>query len=419
MKKLNSMEELFAPFTSAPKNVKYRFAEEYSSTVTRQQALEDLDELIYLMENRYCGREYWERRGVQFEDCYGQIRDYIEARETMYISDLCRKIHGTFQGGIVDNHLSLASPMTGMLRFSKQYTAYFADLLVEQQGESYVVIESGTETVTAGETVSDAGCLYPTLGPKGRRRFLLGCRSYVPVQDIVISLDNKERRIPVHRCRANARTEQDDVCMAWKQVQGVDVLRSNCCDYVGGLTRETDYVAMGQEYRGTEALVLNYLSNEGGYNHITREFIQGLNDYAHCREYSMKLISPVTEKCDCQRKWICLSDGAPYERERGSYKGTVYMLVNSETASAGETAVLYARSLRNLVLIGENTMGCNTFGNVAGYVLKNSHIVCRIPNVINLCENLDECGEGRGFVPDYWVDSHDVEGQVLKWLKGI
>ena len=133
----------------------------------------------------------------------------------------------------------------------------------------------------------------------------------------------------------------------------------------------------------------------------------------------MKLISPVTEKCDCQRKWICLSDGAPYERERGSYKGTVYMLVNSETASAGETAVLYARSLRNLVLIGENTMGCNTFGNVAGYVLKNSHIVCRIPNVINLCENLDECGEGRGFVPDYWVDSHDVEGQVLKWLKGI
>ena len=58
MKKLNSMEELFAPFTSAPKNVKYRFVEEYSSTVTRQQALEDLDEFIYLMESIGRGEAY-------------------------------------------------------------------------------------------------------------------------------------------------------------------------------------------------------------------------------------------------------------------------------------------------------------------------------------------------------------------------
>ena len=93
------------------------------------------------------------------------------------------------------------------------------------------------------------------------------------------------------------------------------------------------------------------------------------------------------------------------------------MLVNADTASAGESAVLYARSCKNLVVVGENTMGCNTFGNVASYMLPHSNIVCRIPNVINLCHTPDECIEGYGFTPDYWVDSDDIEGEVIKWLK--
>lgn len=66
------------------------------------------------------------------------------------------------------------------------------------------------------------------------------------------------------------------------------------------------------------------------------------------------MISAVTEKRDCAREWVKLSEAMPYQREKGSYQGTVYMLVNSDTASAGETAVLYGRSLRNFVLIGEN-----------------------------------------------------------------
>lgn len=92
------------------------------------------------------------------------------------------------------------------------------------------------------------------------------------------------------------------------------------------------------------------------------------------------------------------------------------MLVNSDTASSEETAVLYGRSVRNFILIRENTMGCNTFGNVADYVLNNSQIICCIPNVINLCENPNDCTEGMGFTPDYWVDSPDVEREVLRWF---
>ena len=174
---------------------------------------------------------------------------------------------------------------------------------------------------------------------------------------------------------------------------------------------------MGESYRNREVVVLNYLSNEGGYNRITKEFIQGMNGYVNAPEYSMKLLSPVTEGRNCKRKWVTGSAPVPYEREKGMFDGKLIMLVNSGTASSGETAVLYGRSVRDFLLIGENTMGCNTFGNVQSYALKNSGILCRIPNVINLCENPDDCKEGYGFEPDYWVDSENVEEEVVKWLE--
>lgn len=411
------LNEILEEYLSLPTDSAYRPVGEYNGAITRNQALEDLDELIYLMENRYCGRNFWERNGVCFSEIYTEIRMFIEAREQVYISDFCRLIHSSFDCGIIDNHLGFASPLTGLLRFARQYLAYFAEVLVEEKEDQNIVIRSGVSQLPIGSVIDSSDCLFPTLAPKGKKRFLVGIRSFQPVQEITVTVDGKEIILPVHRCRASLKNDDHDICMAAREHNSIPILRSNCCDYVGGLTEQTDFEAMGKNYRDRKVLVLNYLFNEGGYNRITREFIQGLNDYVHAPEYSMKLISPVTEGCDCKREWVTLSMPTPYEREKGMFNGKLIMLVNSGTASSGETAVLYGRSVSDFLLIGENTMGCNTFGNVRNYMLKNSGILCRIPNVINLCENPGDCKEGYGFEPDYWVDSENMEEEVVRWLE--
>jgi hypothetical protein len=58
----------------------------------------------------------------------------------------------------------------------------------------------------------------------------------------------------------------------------------------------------------------------------------------------------------------------------------------------------------------------NTFGNLASYRLSYSDIILRIPNTINLCKNPDDCIEGKGLTPDYWVDSEDVQSEVISCL---
>lgn len=244
----------------------------------------------------------------------------------------------------------------------------------------------------------------------------MGCRSYEVVNEMQIRVNGQLQTISLHRCKANHRTEENDICFKHTRICNMDLLRSNCCDYVGELTEETDFVALGKKFSQNKLLILNYLSNDGGYNRITREFIQGLNDYVHCEEYCAKLISPVTEEKDCFREWS-ISEATPYERELGVFDGTAILLVNSDTASAGESAILYARSLKRLILIGENSMGGNTFGNIASYSLSHSGIILRIPNMINLCKNPEDCIEGQGFTPDYWVDSEDVQGEVIAWIQ--
>ena len=410
------MNLIFHSYITPPRDCTYQPVNKAISTISKEQAEADLHTLRYLMENRYCGWDYYQKQGLSWDISFRHLQDFLESESEIYISDFCRAIHKAFDNGIVDNHLSFCSPLTGRLTYSNQFTAYFADFQVEETENGCLVVESSCPDVAIGDRIDAPDNLFPTLSPNEQKRYLVGIRSFTPVSELLLPVNGKPVCIPLHRCRANHKPDEQDICLQHTVKDGIDILRANCCDYVDGLTEDTDLVALGKQFGDKDYLILNYLSNEGGYNRITREFIRSLNGYVHASEHSIKLISPVTEGKDCLRQWVTLSDAEPYDHSKAAYDGTLILLTNSGTASSGESAVLYARSCKNLLLIGENTMGCNTFGNVASYELPHSHIVCRIPNVINLCLEPDDCLEGYGFTPDYWVDSEDVEGEVLNWL---
>lgn len=413
------MNPIFHSYVTPPCDCTYQTVNKTTSTISTEQAKADLHTLRYLMENRYCGWDYYQKQGLSWDSSFQHLQFFLENESEIYISDFCRAIHKAFDAGIVDNHLSFCSPLTGRLSYRKQFAAYFADFQVEEIENGHLVVESACPGIAIGDRIEAPDSLFPTLSPNERKRYLVGMRSFSPISHMVVMVNGHTIQVPLHRCKAIHKTEDRDVCLRHTAKDGIDILRANCCDYVGGLTEDADLVALGKQFEDKDYLILNYLSNEGGYNRITREFIRGLNSYVHASEHSIKLISPVTEGKDCLRQWVALSDAEPYDHSKANFDGTLILLVNSDTASSGESAVLYARSCKNLLLIGENTMGCNTFGNVESYELPHSRIVCRIPNVINLCPNPNDCLEGYGFVPDYWVDSEDVEGEVLNWLKGL
>jgi hypothetical protein len=416
MKNSTTAHPILAPYISEPAKAPMKRVRIYRGVIPRRAALIDLAQLRYVIDNRYSGKEYWERKGISFEDCYAQISALIESRSEIYVSDFCRAIHNAFNVGIVDNHFCFASPMTGRLGFSKVYTAWFADILVEQISGTFIVAACKDQRITTGSRIINTECLFPTLSPAGREYFLVGCRSWEPIDSMRLQIDDAVVTVDVHKCRASATKKSGDICLAKEQKDGIDIVRSNCCDFVPPLDKKADIAVIGRTFADSDILIWDNLSNEGGYSRIPREFIHGLNGYVCCEEYSAKLTSPLIKGRPSKRKWI-LSDADACEPEKGKYNGTLYFLMNSDTGSSGETSVLYAKSLKHAVFVGENSMGCNTFGNVASYQLKNSGIVMCVPNMINLCRNPDDCVEGKGFSPDYWVDALDVQAEVIRWLK--
>jgi hypothetical protein len=402
-------------FISRPKEVEYHEVLRYKSVISQKDALLDLDEFSYIMDNAYSGKDFWQRQDISFEECYNKIKAFIHMQQELYIGDLCRAIHKAFDVGIVDNHLSFLSPSTGRLVFSKKYEAYFSNILVEKQEGKYMVIKSDSKDIPIGACVEGKDCFFPTLSAKHREFYLIGIRSWNECKTMNIIVNHHHIEVPLHRCRAVTKMEDVDLCLNQSKILGLEVVRSNCCEFLGGIDAESDIEEIGKQYRDTKRLVWNNLSNIGGYSRIPKHFIKGLNGYTHCEEYCAKLISPVIQNKPCKREWL-LSEAVDYDYSKSEYNGTLYFLMNSDTASSGESSVLFAKSLKNVVFIGENTMGCNTFGNVSSYLLPHSNIVLRVPNMINQCKNPDDCIEGKGFTPDFWVDSEDVQSEVIAWI---
>ena len=103
----------------------------------------------------------------------------------------------------------------------------------------------------------------------------------------------------------------------------------------------------------------------------------------------------------------------PVDYTQSKYNGTLYTLMNTRTGSSAENAVGYAKSVKNHLLIGENSGGVGLFGEVQGYILRHSLIRLGIPCKIFL----NGVAEGEGYSPDYWVDSADLVNTVAKWIQ--
>ena len=66
-----------------------------------------------------------------------------------------------------------------------------------------------------------------------------------------------------------------------------------------------------------------------------------------------------------------------------------------------------ASQAENVLVVGENTMGCLTFGNAGMFQLPHSRLTVRLPTNFGLYTDL-VFREGKGLAPDLWVPAADA-----------
>ncbi|MHB1485151.1 MAG: S41 family peptidase [Saccharofermentanales bacterium] len=390
-------------------------------SLSRDEATQDFFSFRYILDNAYSGKEYFEKNGVSFNDCYNQIDEFIKQSEKISIRDLCEKYFKVFSDKLVDAHLSFICNGETLV-FCKSYKAYFADIIVEKKNNIYLIASSNLEDVNNGDIIDcDRSMLFPTLSPVDNEYYLYGIRSWEEINQVDIKINGKDHILQLHLCRSGTFIPNESR-LTHSTINSINIIQTpkfSIYDADGKYCEDfaQELFACGEKLRNEKTVVWNLLSNTGGNSNYPMSLVKGLNEYAHWKCDYAVLNSPAVnsnnykENEKLYREWSFITS-EPYDYSKGIYDGDLYVLTNSQIASSGESAVSFAKSIKNTILIGENTRGCGNFGDTLSFRLPHTNMIMVVPHKLFL----GMFREGEGFTPDFWVDNEDVQGEVIKWL---
>ena len=386
--------------------------------ISKKKALIDFEAFKFVIDNLYCGKPIHEKAGVNFEECYKLIGDYINKAEKLTTKDLCEKYAQAFENKFVDNHFHFRLPMDKenpvRLPTRRNYLPYFTDIIVEQIGEEYYVVSTECENVKVGDIIKDTGCMFETLPQNKKRRFFVGVRSWEKRESIEIVCNNKTITVKLHLCRVAEREKQDIVFSHYKDNE-FDIVRSNTFDSFLDKTTPQDVALLGKSLKNSEKIIFDMHHNGGGNSLYSAEFIKSLNDYCGEAPYtSIELITPLHKRTENKKlkEWIIHSKNN-IDLKKSTFDGEMIVLIDYYCASSAEETINFTRSLKNVIRVGTNTNGCNCFTNLWVCILPKTNMAIFLPNVAFL----DMFEEGKGFEPDYWLDTTEPLEEIKRWLK--
>ena len=397
---------------------------EHISHITKQQAQEDFEAFRYVVDVAYAAKERWAICGVDFEEHYARIQKLIDSFEAMVpVNDLFNAYCRIFEKGDCDGHLSLTLG-SDKRRFKRIYRAYFIDgILCEKRGEDYVSL-TAAQGIVPGDVIS--GCnFYPTLAPEGKGYFLPGDRFGEPQACIEARINGEAKILKVHVIRIKPDLRGSYIYRHSVE-EGVDVVDCPTCFD----TSDKNYVladellALGKTLRDKPMVIWHAASNRGGENEYPERFILGLNDYSNLEIHQALLFSPLL---DPDKEFHSGGNVYPEKNQRcwkfypytvtdpslGKYEGKLIITMDNNNASSGEGVIAYGRSVKNCIIIGENSMGCSNFGGVPDYKLPHTGVNLHMANGI-MSGVSDEL---MGITPTYWVDAERILPEVLRWIR--
>jgi hypothetical protein len=95
---------------------------------------------------------------------------------------------------------------------------------------------------------------------------------------------------------------------------------------------------------------------------------------------------------------------------------TVIVIADGQVASAGEGLIMRISQVQNVTVVGENSMGCLTFGNVSTHKLPNSGLMVWLPINFGLFPDQQD-RESIGLAPDLWVPADDALNYAVAALR--
>lgn len=378
--------------------------------LTREEAAYDIDCFFDLLKYCYAGYNYYADK-IDFAQAKADVLAALPEDEITAVQ-LKDAIYYTLKPHINDTHFGFQCG--GWNSFQKSCNAWFTGLTVEECEDGYKVIRKETGDVnvghifTAEETDGHRFETFPNAN--GAKRYYIGVLSAEQPETLEIG----GFTLPLHLCRVDTlpRMEDEGAWQEWKWKSLPLVMHTT---YVKVKDTKEQYRDGGKSHSRDPVLLWSLLGNYGGNSIYPEAFVEGLNGYAVWESDCAILDNPILDKEKEEKVSECqVYTGDTIDLVNSQYEGRMFVLQNKGVASSGESAVSYARSVKNVCFVGSMTAGCGQFGDLRKYRLPNSGIYFVMGYKVF---NMDGFEEGKGFMPDYWLDTRDVFDETADFIK--
>lgn len=392
-------------------------------SVSRDDALADIDLLFRALHNAYAAYYYFGED--KFDAAEAEVKAWVQKQKTVNVEKLGQTINTALQF-VQDAHFAIRPGEENV----KQQKAWYSYIGTEQ---SFFKDDSGYYRMIDGEkwyvdSLSNKSCeMSPVLRANGSLGYAptLLCHGKAGSSD-TITLRNGDGVTRTDKIvwKANESLLDDtwdrsSACYRYLEENGILYLSIRLFDSRRFAdTVLPEYAASGSKAKNCKLVIYDLRSNGGGDDRYARTWTQ---NFTGAKSVEPKVAagnrgSKLGNAAGFNWMSVGIFDGGV---SRGNWLPNdipVIVLMDSRCGSSGESALTFAKTMDNVIVIGSNSAGYQLCGNVYDYSLPCTGITACFGVSLSFYGSMDNV-DYKGYEPDLWCNPKTALQSVLNMVE--
>ena len=392
-------------------------------SVSRDDALADIDLLFRALHNAYAAYYYFGED--KFDAAEAEVKAWVQKQKTVNVEKLGQTINTALQF-VQDAHFSIRPGEENV----KQQKAWYSYIGTEQ---GFSKDDSGYYRMIDGEKwyVDSLSNKSSEMSPVLRANGSLGyaptllCHGKAGSSD-TITLRNGDGVTRTDKIvwKANESLLDDtwdrsSACYRYLEENGILYLSIRLFDNRRFAdTVLPEYAASGSKAKNCKLVIYDLRSNGGGDDRYARTWTQ---NFTGAKSVEPKVAagnrgSKLGNAAGFNWMSVGIFDGGV---SRGNWLPNdipVIVLMDSRCGSSGESALTFAKTMDNVIVIGSNSAGYQLCGNVYDYSLPRTGITACFGVSLSFYGSMDNV-DYKGYEPDLWCNPKTALQSVLNMVE--
>lgn len=401
-----------------------------SRKINCEQALDDIDRLNSLIQEKYAGYEFYSKN---FEKTYIELNKkykYLKRNEyintNLFYDDLINAYDF-----IKDGHFCFCKMApNGIIEISRMhnhYNMYFSDVFLQKKNHLYILHTDDKEYFLTEESISQM-CdkkifllFYPS---KGCDLYQIGILSQEKLNEINLCFDGDVKTISLHMDNSidyHFEVTENNNLKPYINTKESDKSIYIACNTFSFYDKENvkkiNKIIEDLEFNDKKNIILDFRGNQGGYLKYPLKLLSTILfkekkvRYKFIKE-NIKEDIRIVSFLGCNKKIVKKNKNINFICDT---KSNLFILVDQNTVSAAERVIPILKKIDNLdyKIIGTNTAGVLKSADSYKYKLDNSNIYVCIPKAFQK----DISCEEYGIFPDVWAKKDDILNTLVLYTE--